>query len=767
MEDQRRKLLSFLVWNRKLLKRFSNPYISTVILHLFVERKFCEFVSQSIFMKLIFAIISLHWPSSSLIIFIFRLGKSVTGNLASLFAIQTPLVPCVTSRLKCEFLNILKNMKTRCGLDEKRASPLFDKFVKSDQTNIIDGSYTFTAVQNFVNIITKKYIDNVNVTELFNSLKETVNLTGLEVKSKKDDVAMTDIKATMNQALRVSCAKCDCIPSKFSPIESRVAIAIDESCKKVSARWKVPDPLKDLSLVPINAKYTERRLIATVQRKLKDPSLAEAYANQMRDLVEMGFVRKLTKNEITTPYSLHYNYQAVLLNYYMKKYDIKDSDGMLGQGDSMYCLKRTTPLADCRIFEDMYNQSSQIRYPGLLKMDSKFFKGTSRSVIVFGTVLSSECPGVKISANASHPIHTIDPSSVTFVHILISLKDQPRLFAAFGLDFIPNYVKLVFVGDHQVVVVSDEHKFQAFMVDESAAPKLIHEQRFEKRILKVIFYSFNIFKLILKTTILDIRAAAILDRYVTVTQLTQKLRQSDVTSQTNCSSLHKSEYARTIFVLAVSLQFNQYFIHIITDRFPYQLCFTFISLSSIFQVDFYGSGVLLFAAVNVAKDFSYRTNISAVNVVTNELHMDMSNCFFPTSALHFVEFNNHMFLIVAKKATHQGFGGLFIYMVGKNALEQFQVLYKVADRGIFPIDLGSVKVFDQQMYIFVLSDIPSENVLILKYEGAQGFNLYSKLTAKPAEKLIVFKDYLVLQSSGHSEIFKSKYRGKLFYNDST
>ncbi|KAG1654614.1 Ionotropic receptor 93a [Nymphon striatum] len=40
-------------------------------------------------------------------------------------------------------------------------------------------------------------------------------------------------------------------------------------------------------------------------------------------------------------------------------------------------------------------------------------------------------------------------------------------------------------------------------------------------------YSFNIFKLILKTTILDIRAAAILDRYVTVTQLTQKLRQSD------------------------------------------------------------------------------------------------------------------------------------------------------------------------------------------------------------------------------------------------
>ncbi|KAG1709808.1 hypothetical protein GQR58_002772 [Nymphon striatum] len=46
----------------------------------------------------------------------------------------------------------------------------------------------------------------------------------------------------------------------------------------------------------------------------------------------------------------------------------------------------------------------------------------------------------------------------------------------------------------------------------------------------------------------DPRAAAVLNRYVTVTQLTQKLRQSDVTSQTNCSSLHKSEYARVIFV---------------------------------------------------------------------------------------------------------------------------------------------------------------------------------------------------------------------------
>ncbi|KAG1709810.1 hypothetical protein GQR58_002772 [Nymphon striatum] len=45
----------------------------------------------------------------------------------------------------------------------------------------------------------------------------------------------------------------------------------------------------------------------------------------------------------------------------------------------------------------------------------------------------------------------------------------------------------------------------------------------------------------------DPRAAAVLNRYVTVTQLTQKLRQSDVTSQTNCSSLHKSEYARGTF----------------------------------------------------------------------------------------------------------------------------------------------------------------------------------------------------------------------------
>ncbi|KAG1690258.1 hypothetical protein GQR58_007607 [Nymphon striatum] len=54
-------------------------------------------------------------------------------------------------------------------------------------------------------------------------------------------------------------------------------------------------------------------------------------------------------------------------------------------------------------------------------------------------------------------------------------------------------------------------------------------------------------------TWLECPAAAILDRYVTVTHLTQNLRQSDVTSHINCSSLHKSEYVRAILVLAVSL----------------------------------------------------------------------------------------------------------------------------------------------------------------------------------------------------------------------
>ncbi|KAG1650686.1 hypothetical protein GQR58_027818 [Nymphon striatum] len=110
------------------------------------------------------------------------------------------------------------------------------------------------------------------------------------------------------EALGVSCSKCDCSPSRLSPIESREAIAMEESCKKVGGRWQVSYPwVRDLSLVPIKAKYAERRLIATEQRLLKDPGLAEAYDRQMRDLVKMGFARKLTREEITT-YSgpIHY-----------------------------------------------------------------------------------------------------------------------------------------------------------------------------------------------------------------------------------------------------------------------------------------------------------------------------------------------------------------------------------------------------------------------------------------------------------------------------
>lgn len=70
----------------------------------------------------------------------------------------------------------------------------------------------------------------------------------------------------------------------------------------------------------------------------------------------------------------------------------------------------------------------------------------------------------------------------------------------------------------------------------------------------------------------------------------------------------------------------------------------------------------------------------------------------------------------------------FTFRDGK--LEKFQVIYRVEDYFIDPLDVSSVLIYQQEMYFIVLSDRIRDNVMLFKYEGAQGFTFHSAVTAR-------------------------------------
>ncbi|XP_028419079.1 uncharacterized protein LOC114544723 [Dendronephthya gigantea] len=101
------------------------------------------------------------------------------------------------------------------------------------------------------------------------------------------------------ESMGVEVKPCICEADKLSQVEREEKIIIEQSAEKVGEQWMIHYPWKkDPKLLPDNRDQAVKRLESSERRLLKNPSQALAYDKQMVEMEEMGFARKLSKDEI-------------------------------------------------------------------------------------------------------------------------------------------------------------------------------------------------------------------------------------------------------------------------------------------------------------------------------------------------------------------------------------------------------------------------------------------------------------------------------------
>ena len=102
------------------------------------------------------------------------------------------------------------------------------------------------------------------------------------------------------EAMGVSVPSCTCEAGKMSKEEKAELKLIDESCKLQGKGWLKKYPWKkDPACLPGN-NYTQvlKKLESTERHLMKKPEYAKLYGDQIKDMEEMRFSRKLTEKEI-------------------------------------------------------------------------------------------------------------------------------------------------------------------------------------------------------------------------------------------------------------------------------------------------------------------------------------------------------------------------------------------------------------------------------------------------------------------------------------
>ena len=112
-----------------------------------------------------------------------------------------------------------------------------------------------------------------------------------------EPVDLTDFWKTETMGVEVK--PCVCEAGKMSEAERREYEVIAASCQKKENQWMVPYPWrKDPNQLPDNKALALKRLQSTEQRLRKNPDQAVAYDKQMKEMVDMNFARKLSKEEL-------------------------------------------------------------------------------------------------------------------------------------------------------------------------------------------------------------------------------------------------------------------------------------------------------------------------------------------------------------------------------------------------------------------------------------------------------------------------------------
>ncbi|XP_022777780.1 uncharacterized protein LOC111319232 [Stylophora pistillata] len=101
------------------------------------------------------------------------------------------------------------------------------------------------------------------------------------------------------ECMGVEVKACVCEADKLSQVEREEAEVISQSCRKIGQQWMIPYPWKrDPNLLPDNYSLALKRLEATERRLQLNPDQAKAYDEQMKEMVDLNFCRKVSKDEV-------------------------------------------------------------------------------------------------------------------------------------------------------------------------------------------------------------------------------------------------------------------------------------------------------------------------------------------------------------------------------------------------------------------------------------------------------------------------------------
>ena len=191
-------------------------------------------------------------------------------------------------------------------------------------------------------------------------------------------VDMTDFWSTESMGVSIKPCHCEEETETLSPSERKEYEMIDKSCDKVDNQWLIPYPWKlNPSLLPDNRSQAMKKLESTERRLASNPKHAEAYDVQIKEMVEMGFAKRLTKEEDE-------KYQGPV--HYVAHHEIVRPE------------KRSTPI---RI---VFNSSASFKGHSL---NSYWYKGPDLLNDLFGVMLRFRENHVAIMGDISKMYHRI------------------------------------------------------------------------------------------------------------------------------------------------------------------------------------------------------------------------------------------------------------------------------------------------------------------------------------------------------------------------
>lgn len=92
---------------------------------------------------------------------------------------------------------------------------------------------------------------------------------------------------------------CQCIESRLTRQEAIEEKVIRSSAHKIGKQWQIAYPWqRDPEMLPDNKWQAEKVLQSTEKRLARNPEHAKAYDQQIQEMEDMGFARKLSPQEI-------------------------------------------------------------------------------------------------------------------------------------------------------------------------------------------------------------------------------------------------------------------------------------------------------------------------------------------------------------------------------------------------------------------------------------------------------------------------------------